>query len=149
MFMSTSFAPDAMCMVMSRSSPEKSPDSVASTSPSVVVAVATCSRCMIIGSAASAATRASAYGPPASAGGGSSVGGTSLGGATDGGASLAGAGVTTVDGSGTSLAAGEDAAPPHAVSVTARSTTARNEGRAVIPAIMHERRTARDAPNGP
>ena len=102
---------------------------------------------MIIGSAASVATRASAYGPPASAGGGSSVGGTSLGGATDG-TSLAGAGVTTVDGSCTWLAAGE-AAPPHAVSVTARSTTARNEGRAVIPAIMHERRTARDAPNAP
>ena len=60
-----------------------------------------------------------------------------------------GAGVTTVEGSGASLAAGEEAAPPHAVSVAARSTTARNEGRAVIPAMMHERRTARDAPNGP
>ena len=105
---------------------------------------------MTNGSAASAATRASAYGPPASAGGGSSVGGASLGGATDGGgASLAGAGVTTVEGSGASLAAGEDAAPPHAVSVAARSSTARNRGRGVIPAIMHERRTARDASNGP
>ena len=80
-------------MVMSRSLPEKSPDSMAvdgHVRRDVVVTDADCSRCVTSGSAASAATRASAYGPPASAGGGSSVGGASLGGATDGGgASLA------------------------------------------------------------
>ena len=64
-------------------------------------------------------------------------------------ASLAGGDVTIVDGSRASLSAAEDAAPPHAVSVAARRTTARITGRRVIAAIMHERRTARDASNGP
>ena len=105
----------------------------------LVVTVADCSMWVTRSSALSAATRASAYRPPAPTGGPAALGGASLG----GGVWLDGSSVAAWLANGSDVAGGL-VVPPHATTIaTSSGSSQKARGRIAIRTIMHESRRAR------